>query len=118
MDRPDKGLGKEVPIMARHMDIHGYCDGLYSELSNMKDRLNGYLTQIELMKGKEKDVLRSHEKHLKEIIQTIDWKLEIFAKECPVDWSNLGQKSEGSASVPVSESFNEKDYPSGGFAGG
>jgi hypothetical protein len=84
----------------------------------MKDSLNAFLTQIDLMGGKEKGVLNSHVKHLNDLIQTIDWKLEIFSKECPVDWSNFGKKSESTASVPLSESWKESDFPSGGFAGG
>jgi hypothetical protein len=84
----------------------------------MKDSLEAFLTQIDLMEGKEKGVLHSHTRHLKELIQTIDWKLEIFSRECPVDWSKFGKESEVSTSVPLSESLKEKDFPSGGFAGG
>jgi hypothetical protein len=102
----------------RHIDINGYCDCLYSELSNMKDSLNAFLTQIDLMGGKEKGVLSSHVKHLHELIQTIDWKMEIFSKECPVDWNKFGKESDSTTSVPLSESLRERDFPSGGFAGG
>jgi len=45
-------------------------------------------------------------------------KMEIFAKECPVDWSKFGKDMESSTSVPSSESLKEKDYPSAGYAGG
>ncbi len=113
------GLGKEVPIMAtKHTDINGYCDCLYQELSNIKDSLGGFVTQIDLMEGKGKGVLNSHIRHLNELIQAVDWKLEIFSKECPVDWSKFGKESESTTSVPTSETFKEKDFPSGGFAGG
>ena len=96
------GSRKEVPVMARHKDISGYCDCLYSELSSMKDSLGGFLTQIDLMEGSEKGSLSSHVRHLNELIQTIDWKLEIFSKECPVDWHKFGEKSESTTSVPSS----------------
>jgi len=86
--------------MAKQSDINNYCDCLYSELSGMKDSLGAFLTQIDLMSGKEKNVLSSHVKHLNELIRTIDWKLEIFSKECPVDWGKLGKESESTASVP------------------
>ena len=104
--------------MAKHIDINNYCDCLYEELSNIKDSLGGFVTQIELMEQKDKDVLSSHIRHLNELIQTVNWKLEIFSKQCPIDWNKLGKESEISASVPCSETFKEKDFPSGGYAGG
>jgi len=118
-NRVPEGQRKEVSVMsARHIDINGYCDCLYTELANMKDSLDSFLTQIELMQGREKGVLSTHVKHLNELIQMIDWKLEIFSKECPVDWNTLGKTSESSASVPTSDSLRNKDFPSGGYAGG
>jgi len=114
-----RGLRKEDLIMsARHIDINGYCDCLYSELSNMKDSVDAFLTQIDVMPGKEKGVLRSHVRHLNELKEMIDWKLEIFTKECPVDWNKFGKESESTTSVPTGEDFKNKDFPSGGYAGG
>lgn len=105
-------------MAAKHIDINNYCDCLYTELSGMKENLGGFLTQIDLMEGKDKTVLSSHVRHLNELIQTIDWKLEIFAKECPIDWNKFGKGSESTASVPTSEDLKESDFPGGGFAGG
>lgn len=105
-------------MATKHIDINGYCDSLYSELTGIKDRLESFLIQIDLMEAKEKRVLSSHEKHLREIIQLVDWKMEIFSKQCPVDWSKFGKESEGATSVPLSDTMKEKDFPSGGYAGG
>lgn len=104
--------------MARHRDINNYCDSLYSELAGMKETLGDFLARINHMEGKDKAVLSSHIRHISELIQTIDWKLEIFSRECPVDWNKLGKESESSASVPSSESLKNPDFPSGGYAGG
>ncbi len=95
-----------------------YCDCLYSELSSIKDNLSSFVDQIEMMDIKGQSMFCSHAKHLNELISNIDWKMEIFAKECPVDWNTLGKESEGSVSVPLSDSMKEKDFPSGGYAGG
>jgi len=105
-------------MTARHIDINGYCDCLFEELSNIKDSLGGLVTQIETMEGKERGVLVSHVRHLKELIEAVDWKLEIFSKECPVDWSKFGKESESSASVPSPDSFKESDFPPSGYDGG
>ncbi|MBI4682391.1 MAG: hypothetical protein HY757_04735 [Nitrospirae bacterium] len=102
-------------MAAKHVDIKGYCDSLYEELSDMKNRLIGLKGQLEVMERKDKTVLSPHVRHLDELIQSIDWKLEIFAKSCPVDWGKFGEKSETTASVPT----RERDLPSGGgYAGG
>ncbi len=104
--------------MARSIDINDYCNNLYSEMAIMKERLGNFMSQLDAMGGKDKEKLSTHYKHLNELIHTIDWKLEIFSKECPVDWSKLGKDCESTASVPLSEEFKAKDYPSGGDAGG
>lgn len=104
-------------MATKNIDINNYCDCLYGELSNIKDSLNAFLTQIDLMEGKDRERFRSHVKHLNELIQTVDWKMEIFSKECPVDWKKFGKESEVTTSVPSSESSKEHNFP-GGYAGG
>lgn len=112
-------LGKEGLIMAaKYDDKSAYCDCLFSELSSIKDNLGSFVDQIEMMDEKGGGMFCSHVKHLNELINNIDWKMEIFSKECPVDWNTLGKDSEASVSVPTSGSLKEKDFPSGGYAGG
>lgn len=101
-------------MAVKHVDIKGYCDSLYEGLSDIKNRLSGFVREIELMEGKDKAVLSSHVRHLNELIETINWKLEIFSKSCPIDWSKFGYESETGVSVPISE----RDIPAGEYAGG
>jgi hypothetical protein len=101
-------------MAVKHVDIEGYCDSLYSELSDMKNRLMGLKGQIEGMRGNSRTVLTPHVRHLEELIQSIDWKLEIFAKSCPVDWSKFGLKGETTVSVPTTD----RDMPAAGYGGG
>jgi hypothetical protein len=100
-------------MAVKHIDIKGYCDTLYMELSGMKTRLFELVNEIEHMEGKDKTVLISHKKHLDELIKAVEWKMEIFSKSCPIDWSKFGVESEGHVSVPSTDS----DIP-GGYAGG
>ncbi len=95
-----------------------YCDSLYSELSGMKTRLLDFAGQIEQMKEPEKEQLESHIPHLKEIADTIDWKLEILLKACPYDWREFDKEYESSASVPTPENQGEDESVGGGFVGG
>ena len=101
-------------MAVKHIDIKGYCDTLYMELSGMKTRLTELLNEIEHMEGKDKNVLISHKKHLNELIEAVGWKMEIFSKSCPIDWSKFGVESDNTVSVP---STND-DIPAGGYAGG
>jgi hypothetical protein len=68
------------------------------------------------MQEPEKEMLKSHIGHLRDIANTIDWKLEILTKVCPADWTKYSKGAE-SASVKVPEKF-EKEYAAGGDIGG
>ena len=46
-------------MAARHIDIHGYCDSLYMELSGIKDSLGGFISQIKKMEAKDRTILDS-----------------------------------------------------------
>ena len=105
-------------MATKHINTNNYCECLYSELSNIKDSLDAFLIQLDLMEGKDKGHFDTHAKHLNELIQNVDWKMEIFAKECPIDWNNFGKDVESSTSVPTSDKLKEKDFPSAGYAGG
>jgi len=118
IDRPC-GLGKEVTKMAtRKMNTKNYCDSLYSELFGMKTRLAEFVTEIEHMDTRDRSLLNHFVRHLNEIINTIDWKLEIFTKVCPVEWSRYVKEVESTVSVPSESSLKESEMPAGGYVGG
>jgi len=50
----------------------------------MKSRLLGFVNDIEHMKGPESEMLKPHIPHFHDIVKTIDWKLEIFTRVCPL----------------------------------
>lgn len=117
IDRPSV-LGKEVTIMAtRKIDINSYCDSLYTELFKIKASLVEYVTQIEHMDGKERSILNPFVRHLNELINTIDWKLEIFTKVCPVDWGRFVKGVESNVSVST-DTMKEGEQIAGGYFGG
>jgi hypothetical protein len=101
--------------MARpNTSINNYCNNIYTELSAVKAKLEGFIGQVEGFKGKEGEHIRSHGDHLREIIKTIDWKLEIFTKACPLDSGGYDEGVIEGASVPAGEG----DKFSGGYVGG
>lgn len=105
-------------MATKHANINTYCDSLYTELFNMKTRLSEFVTEIEHMEGKERKSLGTFSRHLNEIIETIDWKLEIFTKVCPVEWGKFLKGVESTVSVPSESSMKESEMPAGGYVGG
>lgn len=103
---------------AKRMDIRNYCDSLYTELSGMKSRLNDFIVQIQHLEGKDREALGSHEDHLREIVKTIDWKLEILIRVCPFDWKGYSEEVEDQASVPLTEPGKAGKQTPGGYVGG
>ncbi len=102
---------------SKDIGLRGYCDSMYGELSGMKSRLLGLVQEIELMSGPEKETLKSHIPHLREIVNFIDWKLEILTKVCPFDWTGYAVDVERIASVRVPD-LPEKEPIAGGYIGG
>jgi hypothetical protein len=104
-------------MATRKFDVKYYCDSLFTELTGMKERLADFIGQIDHVEGKDKMILGSYADHLREIMNTIDWKLEVLGKSCPFDWKGFSKGVETSASVPTRNPEEEKDF-SGGYVGG
>ncbi len=101
----------------KSIEFKNYCDTMYGELSEMKSRLLGFVKQIEGMKGPEKEALKSHVAHFQDIINTIDWKLEILTRVCPFEWAGY-TGVERTASVPADQELSLQEVVGGGSIGG
>ena len=100
------------------IDTKSFCNSLYKELFGMKSKLEEFASTIEHTEGKTKEALQSYTHHLREMANFIEWKLEIFSKVCPVDWSKLDMDVESKVSVPPVETGKESEMPAGGYVGG
>ncbi len=98
-------------------EFRSYCDTVYRELSEMKSRLLGFVKQIEGMKGPEKEALKAHAAHFQDIINTIDWKLEILTRVCPFEWTGY-TGVERTASVPADQALSQQELVGAGSVGG
>jgi hypothetical protein len=109
-------LQEETIVMTttNKLNIKNYCNTLYTELEGVKSTLNGFIQQIEGFSGEEAEHVRSHADHLRKIVETIDWKLEIFTKACPLESGSYDKGAVSGASVPLGEG----EEFSGGYAGG
>lgn len=101
----------------KNIEFKDYCDTVYSELSNMKSRLLGFVRDIEHMEGPGREMLKSHISHFQDIIRTIDWKLEVLSRVCPFEWAGYSGV-ERTASVRVDEELSREQRVSAGYGGG
>ena len=109
------GENKEANMAtAKRREFTDYCDTLFSELTDMKERLNCLVVDINEMPMQARLKVQSHIPHLEEIMKTIDWKLEILTRVCPFEWAGYGPDVE--TQVSDGEPGTEMDI--GGYVGG
>lgn len=102
----------------RGTEVRNYCESVYTELFAMKSRLLGFVREIEQMTEPEKEQLKSHIPHFRDIVNIIDWKLEILMKVCPSEWTGYAHDVESTVSVRIPEEVPEKEQVSAGYFGG
>jgi hypothetical protein len=94
----------------------GFCDEVYTRLADMKK---------EILELRDQSVARSPGKdieggmfvrHLSELADQIDWKLQILSHSCPVDWKGSADYTE-TAQVNAVEKPGDIEF-SPGYVGG
>jgi hypothetical protein len=105
---------------ANELKEKAYFENVYKELESIKMRL--YLLREELARtyGKDSPMLLAHDRHLVEMAEYIDWKLQILEKGTSFDWKAAKgnrQDIQSDVSVRVSEDVGEPEI-SGGYMGG
>jgi len=94
----------------------GFCDEVYTRLTDMKEKI------IEL---KDRSITESpggdieggmFGRHLSELVDQIDWKLQILSHSCSVDWKGSADYAE-TAQVNTTEKSRDIEF-SPGYVGG
>jgi hypothetical protein len=91
-------------------ETKGFCDEVYTQLADMKEKI------IEL---KDRSVAISPGKDIEGgmfVRHQIDWKLQILAHSCPVDWKGSADYAE-MAQVTTTEKSGDIEF-SPGYVGG
>ncbi len=97
-----------------------YFEEVYNVLEGFKMRL--YLLREELAKtcGKDSRMFLDHDRHLLEMAEYIDWKIQVLEKGTSFDWKTAKgnrEKVESDVSVLPPEAATGSDI-SGGYVGG
>lgn len=97
--------------------VNDYCDAVSNELAAMKMKINDLREDVKKVYGADSDLSQTHERHLCELEDFIEWKLQILMKVCPLDWKGLDKDIETTVSVGPAEKLPDIDF-SGGYVGG
>jgi hypothetical protein len=95
----------------------GYCDEVYIGLSDMKERLLTMRDNLALHYGGESEIFGTFERHLCELVDQINWKLQILSHACPYDWKGSSEYEENIVSVGPTDNAPASNF-SGGYLGG
>lgn len=93
-----------------------YCDEVLSELAYMIQNIHDLRAHAEDRLGKGSELARAHVRHLTEVAEYLDWKLQILTSACPFDWKGLDEGVERIVSVRQPDTSGP-DF-SGGYVGG
>jgi hypothetical protein len=97
-----------------------YFEDVYRELDSIKMRLYTLREELARTYGINSPILLAHDRHLVEMAEYIDWKLQILEKGTSFDWKTAkgGRLNiQSDVSVQVSESAGGPEF-SGGYVGG
>jgi hypothetical protein len=100
----------------KNIKVNDYCDAVNSELVSMKMRLHELQEDVKKTYGPDNELARAHGRHLCELADMIEWKLQLLMKSCPFEWKG-GDKDIDYVSVGESETTTGPDF-SGGYVGG
>lgn len=103
----------------KDIKINSYCDSVNNELSEMKEGIHILREGARRTYGAESEQFLTYDRHLSELADMIDWKLQLLMKACPFDWKGAVTEAdiESVVSVGPSDKFPETDF-SGGYVGG
>lgn len=102
---------------ARVINEREYLKEVYSELEAIKMKVMALRSDLTLITGKEGALFREHDRHLIDLAEYIDWKLQVLEKGTPFDWKAAGTIVESEVSVRPPELPSGPDF-SGGYIGG
>jgi hypothetical protein len=101
-----KNRGKEI------------CDEVYTEFSGIKEKLETLRTRLTHATGVETKINGLLERHITELEEQIDWRLQILSHACPYDWKGSSEKEYEENTVSVGPAERTLSDFSGGYLGG
>lgn len=102
---------------AKELKEKAYLEVVYKELESIKMRLSVLREELARAYGKDSPMLLAHDRHLVEMAEYIDWKLQVLEKGTSFDWKTAkGSRQDIQSNVSVRTP--EGPEISGGYLGG
>ncbi len=95
-----------------------YCDEVFTELSAIKGRIMKMQDNLKNNYKLEGELAGKFERHLCELADQIDWKLQILSHACPYDWKGSDAPEYADNTVSVGPADIQIPEFSGGYVGG
>jgi hypothetical protein len=105
---------------AREIKEKVYFEEVYNELESFKMKLNLLREELARTYGKESRIYLEHERHLLEMADYVDWKIQVLEKGTSFDWKSAGgnrDKIESDVSVLPPEITTVPIISGGDFGG-
>jgi hypothetical protein len=96
----------------------GYCDEVFTELSGIKNRIVVMRDKFARTYSAKDDLFGLYDRHLRELIEQIDWKLQILSHACPYDWKGSAESEYEDNTVSVGPADTSTPNFAGGYLGG
>jgi len=77
------------------MDVKSYCDNVGVELSGWKAKLYDVIRKADSMSGEDKEKVDPLLQELNSIVDDLNERLELLARECPAEWASDKDAIEG-----------------------
>lgn len=102
--------------IAKKINENEYLVEVFKELEAVKERILALRKDLAAAYGGEGKRFMEHDRHLLEMAEYIEWKLQVLEKGTPFDWKTAGRGVESDVSVRSPENTGP-DF-SGGYLGG
>jgi len=102
---------------AKEIKEKAYLEDIYKELEGIKMKLSGLREDLARSYGKDTPTFITHDRHLLEMFEYIDWKLQVLEKGTGFDWKAANKSIESDVSVGQTDNTKGPDF-SGGYVGG
>lgn len=101
----------------KDISVKAFCDDVYKELAGMRMKLLTMIDELSISYGDEAQPFKSYHRHLTELAEQIEWRLQILSHACPYEWKGSAEKVESTVSVREPDVRAGPDF-SGGYIGG
>jgi hypothetical protein len=83
---PEKENSMGSTLEIKKTTVKSVCNEVYAELETMRMKILTMNDELALTYGDYEEPLKMFKRHLSELADQIEWKLQILSHACPYDW--------------------------------